>query len=64
MAAAASVGLEMSALSASLSAPIDNTVAQPTVTVRSSGASGASATPAGYVRANHGAPDARPASIL
>jgi hypothetical protein len=53
-AAAARVGLEMRALTASLGAPLDGTVVQPTVTVVSTSTTpdaAPAATPAGYVRA-------------
>ena len=53
VAAAARVGLEMRALTASLSAPIDGTVAQPTISVRATSMTAvadAGATPAGSVR--------------
>ena len=53
-AAAGEVGLEMRSLAPSLAAPIDGSVSQPTVTVRSTSATRDVApptTPAGYVRA-------------
>ena len=53
-AAAALVGLEMGTLTASLAAPVDGSVPQPTVSVRSTSTTpdvAPPATPAGYVRA-------------
>jgi hypothetical protein len=52
--AAAEVGLEMQSISASLAAPIDGSVLQPTVTVRTTSTTpdvSPPATPAGFVRA-------------